>query len=86
VSALIVWLLSNPTVLAIGAGIIGALGFGFQQRLAGARAERNRQATKDLAAAQDRVEMNREATDIERQTAGMTDDQARKEAAPWVRR
>ncbi|TIS07627.1 MAG: ABC transporter permease, partial [Mesorhizobium sp.] len=42
-SALLAWLFTNPTVLAIGAAIIGALGFGFQQRLAGAKAERNRQ-------------------------------------------
>ncbi|TIN08561.1 MAG: hypothetical protein E5X38_30365 [Mesorhizobium sp.] len=47
--------------------------------------EKAKQAARDLAAAQERVEMNREATDIERQTVGLTDDQARKEAAPWVR-
>ncbi|RWM29389.1 hypothetical protein [Mesorhizobium sp.] len=85
-SAILAWFFSNPTVLAIGAAIIGALGYGFQQRLAGAKAERNKQAAKDLAAAQDRLEMDREATQIERRTSGMTDDQARKEAAPWVRR
>ncbi|MES0040007.1 ABC transporter permease [Mesorhizobium sp. M0091] len=50
-SAVIAWFLSNPTVLAIGAAIIGALGFGFQQRLAGAKAERNKQAADNAAAA-----------------------------------
>jgi len=85
-SAILAWLLTNPTVLAIGAGIVGAIGLAFQQRLAGAKAERNKQAVKELAAANDRLEMNREATDIERQTVGQTDDQARKEAAPWVRK
>ncbi|MES0049232.1 ABC transporter permease [Mesorhizobium sp. M0053] len=49
-SAVIAWFLSNPTVLAIGAAIIGALGFGFQQRLAGAKAERNKQAADNAAA------------------------------------
>ena len=37
-SALLAWLLTNPTILAIGGGLIGALGWGFHQRLAGARA------------------------------------------------
>lgn len=51
----------------------------------GRSGEKARQAGRDLAAAQDRLEMNREATAIERRAAGMTDDQARKEAAPWIR-
>ncbi|ESZ42912.1 hypothetical protein, partial [Mesorhizobium sp. L2C066B000] len=50
-SAVIAWLLNNPTVLAFGATIIGALGFGFQQRLAGAKAERNKQAAANVIAA-----------------------------------
>ncbi|MEZ2329975.1 ABC transporter permease [Mesorhizobium sp. RCC_202] len=49
-SALVAWFLSNPTILAIGAGIVGALGWGFQQRLAGARAERDKQAQAEAAA------------------------------------
>ncbi|PBC09208.1 hypothetical protein [Mesorhizobium sp. WSM3859] len=85
-SALLAWLLTNPTILAISAGLIGALGWGFHQRLAGAKAERNKQAAGKLAAAEDRLEMHREATDVERQNAGMTDEQARKEAEPWVRK
>lgn len=49
-SAIIAFILSNPTVLAIGAAIIGALGFGFQQRRAGASAERNAQKAKEADA------------------------------------
>ena len=49
-SALLAWLLSNPTVIAIGAAIIGALGFGLQQRSAGAKAERNAQKAKEADA------------------------------------
>jgi outer membrane murein-binding lipoprotein Lpp len=86
VTALLAFLVSNPTILAIGGGIIAMLVVWMRGRVSGAAAERSRQAGKDIAAAQDRLEMNREATDIERKTAGMTDDQARKEAAPWVRR
>lgn len=46
-TALLAFLLSNPAIIAIGAAIIGALGFGFQQRLAGAKAERNAQKAKE---------------------------------------
>jgi len=67
------------------AGVVG-LGAVATAYIKGKNSQKAKQAVKDLAAAQDRVEMNREATDIERQTAGMTDDQARKEAAPWVRK
>lgn len=84
-TAVLAWLLTNPTVLAIGAGVIAAATAWIHGRVSGAAAERNKQAAGQLAAAQDRIEMNREATDIERQTVGQTDEQARKEAAPWVR-
>lgn len=50
VSALLAFVLSNPTILAIGAGLIGALGWGFHQRLAGAKAERNKQAAEEAKA------------------------------------
>ncbi|MFK0688001.1 hypothetical protein ACFX5Q_07320 [Mesorhizobium sp. IMUNJ 23033] len=84
-SALIAFILGNKAFLGFLAAVLGALGFGLQQRLAGAKAERNKQAAKDLAAVNDRLEMDREATATERQATGMTDEQAKKEAAPWVR-
>ncbi|TIP06661.1 MAG: hypothetical protein E5X72_00155 [Mesorhizobium sp.] len=70
-----------PYVLAglVGLGAIATAYF------KGKSSEKAKQAARDLAAAQERFEMNREATDVERETVGMTDDQARKEAAPWVR-
>lgn len=80
------WFLSNPTIIAIFAAVVGAIGLAFQQRLAGAKAERNKHLKADNAALKDRVEMDREATDIERKTAGMSDDEARKEALKWARR
>jgi hypothetical protein len=49
-SALLAWFLTNPTILAIGASLVGALGWGFHQRLAGARAERDKQAQAEAAA------------------------------------
>lgn len=49
-TALLGGLLANPTILAIIAGVLGALGWGFHQRLAGAKAERNAQKAKDADA------------------------------------
>lgn len=49
-SALLAFLLGNKTILAIGAAIIGGLGYGFQQRLAGAKAERTKQKAKEADA------------------------------------
>jgi hypothetical protein len=49
-SALLAGLLANPTILAIIAGVLGALGWGFHQRLAGAKAERAKQAEQETAA------------------------------------
>jgi hypothetical protein len=49
-SALLAGLLANPTILANIAGVLGALGWGFHQRLAGAKAERAKQAEQETAA------------------------------------
>lgn len=49
-SALLAGLLANPTILAIIAGVLGALGWGFHQRLSGAKAERAKQAEQETAA------------------------------------
>lgn len=49
-TALLAWLLSNPTILAIAGAIFGALGYGWQQRRAGAKAERAKQAEREKEA------------------------------------
>lgn len=49
-SALLAWVLSNPTILAIGAGIVLAMGAWIKGRLSGAKAERNKQALEDVKA------------------------------------
>jgi len=46
-TALLAFLVSNPTVLAVLAGIVGALGVGIHQRRAGAAAERNKQRARE---------------------------------------
>lgn len=72
-------------VLGAGFALIAAVGLAFQQRLAGARAERAKQAAANLRAAQDLHEMDREATAAEQTAAGMTDEQSRAEASKWVK-
>lgn len=79
-------LISNPTLLAIMAGIVCALGWGFVQRSTGARLEREKHGRERLAAIEDRLEMDREATADERKAAGMTDAEAKAEALKWSKR
>lgn len=74
--AILAWFLSNPTILATGAAIIGAIGLAFQQRLAGAKAERNKQAVKDATAAT-------EGQQIDDAVAGRAPDANRKELGTW---
>lgn len=57
----------------------------WRARQSGINTERARQTKEKLAAAEDRLEMDREATAIERRASGMTDEEARKEAMRWVR-
>ncbi|RUU57899.1 ABC transporter permease [Mesorhizobium sp. M2C.T.Ca.TU.002.02.1.1] len=77
-SALLAWLLTNSTVLAIGAGIIGALGWGGHQRLAGARAERGKQAEAEAAA--------RDVADqVDNDIGALPAGAVRKELKSWAR-
>jgi hypothetical protein len=75
-TALLAFLFSNPTIIAIGAAIIGALGFGFQQRLAGAKAERNKQAQADANSAT-------EGQKIDDAVAGRAPDDNRGRLGKW---
>lgn len=77
-SAILAFLLGNPTLLAIGAAIIGGLGFGFQQRLAGAKAERVRQAAAEAAA-------HDIADQVQNDIGALPADAARKELKSWAR-
>lgn len=75
-SALLAFVLNNPTILAIGAAILAGLGFGFQQRLAGAKAERNKQAAQDAKAAT-------EGQKIDDAVAGRLPDDNRERLSRW---
>lgn len=83
-TAIILSLFSKGTLYMVAAAAVA--GFLAWVRNTGVKAERAKQARKELAAAQDRLEMDREATEAERQAAGMTDEEASKEALKWARR
>ncbi|TGU87393.1 ABC transporter permease [Mesorhizobium sp. M00.F.Ca.ET.151.01.1.1] len=77
-SALLDFLLTNPTILGIGAAILAAFGWGVRQRLAGERAERARQAATEAAA--------REVADqIQNDIGALPAAAARKELGSWAR-
>jgi hypothetical protein len=68
-----------PAILAVG----GALLWGWKQRRAG-RAEGDAKLAKARQkTAEELHEMDREATDAERQAAALSDEGARKEAMKW---
>ena len=78
VSALLTWLLTNPTILAVIAGIVGALGWGWKQRRAGAASERARQAQAEAKA--------RELADeVDNDVGSLPGSEARKELGKWSR-
>ncbi|WP_137934343.1 ABC transporter permease [Mesorhizobium comanense] len=77
-SALLSFLLGNPTLLGIGAAILAALGWGVRQRLAGERAERARQAATE-AAARDI------ASQVQNDIGALPPAAARKELRSWAR-
>lgn len=75
-SALLAWLLTNPTVLAIGAGFIAVVAAFVKGRLSGAEAERNKQAADQAAA-------RSEAQEIDDAVAGRAPDANRTELGKW---
>ena len=77
-SALLSFFVGNPAILGMLASVIAALGWGFHQRLAGASAERARQAAAEAAA--------RDVADqIENDIGALPASAARKELKSWAR-
>lgn len=89
-SAVLAWLFSavigNKVIMTLFAGVVGSIGIYIAGGINRAKKDRAQQAAKELAAAQDRLEMDREATAAERNAAGMTDADARAEAEKWAKR
>ena len=75
-SALLSFFVGNPAILGMVASVVAALGWGFHQRLAGASAERARQAATETAA---RDIANQVQNDI----GALPADAARKELKSW---
>lgn len=67
------------------AGAVAAVFAGWKLRQAGINAERAQQAKEKLAAAENRLAMDKEATAIQRRVSGLTDEEAKKEAMRWSR-
>ncbi|MGX5843106.1 ABC transporter permease [Mesorhizobium sp. ArgA1] len=77
-SALLAFLLGNKALLGFFASVIAALGWGFHQRLAGARAERGRQAAAEAAA-------RAVADQVQNDIGALPADAVRKELKSWAR-
>ncbi|KUM26899.1 ABC transporter permease [Mesorhizobium loti] len=77
-TALLSFLSGNPAVLGVLVSFIAALGWGFHQRLAGAKAERDRQ-TKAEAAARDI------ANQVDNDTGTLPAEAVKKELKSWAR-
>ena len=77
-SALLSFLLGNPTLLGIGAAILAALGWGVRQRLAGERSERARHAAAEAAA-------HDIADQVQNDIGALPAATARKELKSWAR-
>lgn len=77
-SVLLSFFVGNPALLGMLASIIAALGWGFHQRLAGASAERARQAAAETAARDI-------ANQIQNDIGALPSETARKELKSWAR-
>ncbi|RUV36267.1 hypothetical protein [Mesorhizobium sp. M7A.F.Ca.MR.148.00.0.0] len=75
-TAILTFLLTNPTILAVVAGIIGAAGAWFHGRATGVATERNKQAANDAAATV-------EGQKIDDAVAGSAPADNRKELGEW---
>ena len=75
---MIAWLLSNPTILALGFGVIAAAGAWFKGRLSGAKAERLNQIAAEAKA--------RDIADqVQNDVGALPADAAREELSRWAK-
>lgn len=78
-------LIPGGQAAAVAAAVLGALAGLWRVYVMGRRSERAKRGREALASAEARLEMHRESTKAEREAAGMTDEEARKEAMKWSR-
>ncbi|MER8702150.1 hypothetical protein [Mesorhizobium sp. M1273] len=79
-------IIGNKLVMTAFAAVAGGIGLYVAGGINRARKEAVKQAEAKVAAAEDRLEMRREAAAEERKAAGMADAAARAEAEKWARR
>lgn len=77
-TALLGFILSNPTIIAIFAGVIGIVAALFKGRLDGAAKERQKQAAAETKARDI-------ADEVDNDLGTLTADQKRKELSTWDR-
>lgn len=77
-SAILAFILNNGTLMAIVGAVVAALGYGFQQRRAGAKAEKAKQAAQEQKARDIRDE-------VQNDIGALPADEARKELGTWDR-
>jgi outer membrane murein-binding lipoprotein Lpp len=75
----------NNTIMAIFAALVGGAGLYVAGGISRAKKDAARRAAGELAAVQDRLEMDREATDSERAARDLPDEAARREAMRWAK-
>ncbi|MER9891670.1 hypothetical protein NKJ40_06130 [Mesorhizobium sp. M0119] len=79
-------IIGNKVVMTVFAAVAGGIGLYVAGGINRVRKEAVKQAEAKVAAAEDRLEMRREAAAEERKAAGMADAAARAEAAKWAKR
>jgi outer membrane murein-binding lipoprotein Lpp len=79
-------ILSSPVIVALLGGFVAAVAAYLRGRVAGKKLQEAKQTAEKLRAAEDRLEMDREATAEERKASAMSDDEARREAMRWAKR
>jgi hypothetical protein len=81
-TALLSFLLGNPAISGMLASVIAALGWGFHQRLAGARAERVAERARQAAAEAAARDI---ADQVDNDIGALPAGTARKELKSWAR-
>jgi len=84
--ALLSLLTGNGLIAGLVAALVGAVALYIKGRSDGAAKAENKSLKDQVASKDEQLEMHREANAAEREAAGMSDDEARKEAMKWARR
>ncbi|TIP74594.1 MAG: hypothetical protein E5X53_02930 [Mesorhizobium sp.] len=78
-------LAGNNALMAVFAALVGGIGLFVAGGISRAKKDTARRAAEKLTAAQDRLEMGREAIDAERAARDLPDEAARREAMRWAK-